>query len=196
VIFTYAAEKIQGRLRLSIFLPLLLAALLTTWYGLFWSVDYFNELSSGLRFMDMQPALTVSALFAQIQTYDEATTQYYLWWSVFDYAWPFITFTTMLFISAWLLNRLSSVWQRLFPWLVGSAYLTVLMDWVENIGFAILVMIRPDGPVWLAQLTLLLHWAKLLFNMLFNLGFWIVLLMAIAMGIRGLVRRYGGSPIP
>ena len=189
MLFSRIADKIQTRLKLVIFLPLLLAALATTWYGLFWSVNNFSGLTGGLRFMDMQPTLTVSSLFAHIQTYDATATQFYLWWSLFDYAWPFITFTTMLFITAWLLNRLSVKWQRVFPWLVASAYLTVLMDWLENIGFATLVIIRPDEPAGLAQLTLVLHAAKLFFNMAFNLGFWVVLLVVVVLSVRDLSGR-------
>jgi len=188
-LFSRIADKIQTRLKLVIFLPLLLAALATTWYGLFWSVSHFSGLTDGLRFMDMQPTLTASSLFAQIQTYDATAAQFYLWWSLFDYAWPFITFTTMLFVTAWLLNRLSVKWQGVFPWLVASAYLTVLMDWLENIGFATLVIVRPDEPAVLAQLTLVLHAAKLFFNMLFNLGFWVVLLVVIVLSVRGFLGR-------
>jgi hypothetical protein len=186
-IFERMAEKIQASLTLTYFLPILTAALATTWYGLFWSVNYFGSLTDGLSFMDMQPTLTVASLFEQIRTYDAAATKFYLWWSLFDYAWPFITFTTMLFIGAWLFNRLDNRWQRWFPWLVGSAYLTVLMDWLENIGFAALVLARPGEPIWTAQLTLTLHAAKLFFNMAFNLGFWIVLLVVIVVTVRGLL---------
>jgi len=187
------AQRIAGvinrSLNLRVFLPLLALALAATWFGLFWSVEYFAELTGGLRFMDMQPLLTAPDLFRQISTYDATTTTFYLWWSLFDYLWPLISFTTMLFISAWLLRFLSAGWQRLLPWLVASAYLTVLMDWLENIGFAWLVLIRPADPLWLAQTTLLLHAAKLLFNMLFNLGFWVLLAAVIIAGIRKLFIR-------
>jgi hypothetical protein len=186
MIFNRLADKIQANLRLGIFLPLLAAALATTWYGLFWSVDHFGVLTNGLHFMDMQPMLTVSALFEQIRSYDAAATQFYLWWSLFDWVWPLITFTTMLFITAWLLNRLAARWHYLFPWLVGSAYLTVVMDWLENVGFATLVILRPDEPLWAAQLTLVLHAAKLFFILVFNLGFWLLLVTVIVVGMRSL----------
>ena len=76
----------------------------------------------------------------------------------------------------------------MFAALVATAYLTVLMDWLENMGFATLVMVRPAEPVWLAQLTLALHAAKLLFNMLFNLGFWVVLVAVILVTIKPLTK--------
>ena len=182
------ALKIRHGFNLKRFFFLFSAALLTTWYGLFWSVEYFAKLTGGLRFMDMQPTLGVEALFQQIRSYDELATNYYLWWSLFDYAWPFITFTTMLVISGWLLDFLSERWQGMFAALVATAYLTVLMDWLENMGFATLVMVRPAEPVWLAQLTLALHAAKLLFNMLFNLGFWVVLVAVILVTIKPLTK--------
>jgi hypothetical protein len=140
--------------------------------------------------MDMQPTLTVSALFVQIASYDKGATGFYLLWSLFDYLWPLITFTTMLFISAWLLRFVPATWQRLLPWLVAGAYLTVLMDWLENVGFAWLVLARPAEPVWLAQLTLALHIAKLFFNMVFNLGFWTMLVAIMALSARALWAKH------
>jgi hypothetical protein len=184
------ADLIQANLKLKIFLPLLIAALGSTWYGLFWSVEYFYTLTDGLRFMDMQPTLTTDALFTQILTYSPGTIDFYVGWSLFDYAWPFITFTTMLFISAWLLRFLVPKWQQRFWILVASAYLTVLMDWLENIGFITLVLGLPDEPLWLAQTTLLLHASKLFFNMAFNLGFWILLVAVIISVVK---RRFGAA---
>lgn len=178
------ALLISSNLSLRVFIPLLAMALGTTWYGLFWSVDYFAGLTGGLTFMDMQPMLTADALFAQIGTYSPETVRYYLGWSAFDYAWPFITFTTMLFISAWLIRFVAEKWRQRFWLLVASAYLTVLMDWLENIGFAALVIGLPDEPMWLAQTTLVLHAGKLFFNMVFNLGFWILLSAAIIARLR------------
>jgi hypothetical protein len=105
------AELIQRQLKLSVFVPLLLLALGTTWFGLFWSVNHFGQLSNGLPFMDMQPWLTAELLFEQIRSYGNEAVEFYLLWSAFDYAWPFITFTTMLFITAWLFRYLPETWQ-------------------------------------------------------------------------------------
>jgi hypothetical protein len=92
----------------------------------------------------------------------------------------------MLFITAWLFLFTSRYWQEKFWLLVTAAYATVLMDWLENIGFALLLTGLPDEPLWLAQFTLSLHIAKLFFNMVFNLGFWVLLLSVIAMRTRKL----------
>jgi hypothetical protein len=181
------AKLINSSLHLRIFLPLLALALATTWYGLFWSVEYFSALTGGLSFMDMQPMLTADALFEQIRTYSDETVAFYLVWSAFDYAWPLITFTTMLFITAWLFGFTSGYWQAKFWLLVTAAYATVLMDWLENIGFALLLTGLPDEPLWLAQLSLGLHMAKLFFNMVFNLGFWVLLLSVIVIRTRKLI---------
>jgi len=176
MLFKLIADRIFASLDLRVFLPLLAAALAATWYGLFWSVEQFAALTGGLRFMDMQPRLTVSTLFAEIATYDPQATAFYLWWSLFDYAWPFITFTTMLFITAWLCRFADPRWYRWFPWMIAFAYVTVVFDWAENAGFASLVILRPASPLWLGQLTVGLHVGKLVFNMLFNLAFWVLLL--------------------
>jgi hypothetical protein len=178
------AEAIEASLNLRLFLPVLAAALAATWYGLGWSLQHFAALTGGRRFIDMQPTLTADALFAQIREYSPETVDFYLWWLLFDYAWPFLGFTAMLLITAWLLRFLSSAWQTRFWVLVASAYLTVLMDWGENLGFASLVVGLPAEPLWLARLTLALHVAKLFFNMVFNLGFWLILLAAIITRVR------------
>ena len=183
------SEFIRATLNLRVFLPLLAVALLTTWFGLFWSVDHFATLTDGMRFMDMQPRLTTDELFAQIRTYSPESVEFYLWWSLFDYAWPLLTFTTMLYISAWLFGLLPTPWHRRFPLLVGSAYLTVLMDWGENIGFAALVLGLPEERTWLAHLTLTLHAAKLFFNMIFNIGFWVALAAVVVTGLKSRLRR-------
>jgi hypothetical protein len=184
-----ATTRIRRNLNLKVFLPLLLAALLMTWYGLFVSVAEFSSMTAGLAFMDMQPTLQVGELFEQIRSYDAETRQYYLWWSLFDCAWPFVTFTTMLFIAAWLFSFFPRHWQHFLPWLLGAAYATVLMDWLENLGFSILVVMQPAESLLLANITVLLHAAKLFFNMLFNLGFWPALLGATVIGMQSILRR-------
>lgn len=186
---------IRANLNLRVFAPLFLLALATTWYGLFYSVDRFGALTGGLAFPDMQPRLTVDALFAQIGAYSPETARFYLGWVVFDYAWPFLTFTTMLFISGWLCSVRPDSKIR-FTWLIASAYLTVLMDWAENTGFIALVLALPAEPRWLASVTLGFHAAKLLFNMVFNALFWLLLILVIVAGIgrRFSARAAGANP--
>ena len=133
--------------------------------------------------MDMQPRLAADALFLQIRTYSPEAVDFYLWWSAFDYAWPFVTFTTMLFVTAWLFGFLPERHGRWFRWLVTAACLTVLMDWGENAGFALLVTGLPQEPVWLARVTLGLHAAKLTFMSVFNAGF-LVLLATVILSAR------------
>lgn len=169
------ARLIQDHLSLRVFLPLLALALASTWYGLFLSVERFAAMTGRLSLIDMQPWLTAESLFEQIHTYSAETVSYYIRWSIFDYAWPLLTFTTMLFISGWLLGFLLEKWRRHFWLFVASGYLTVLMDWAENVGFVTLILGLPDEPQWLARLTLGLHAGKLMFNMVFNVLTWILL---------------------
>lgn len=172
-------KLILGNLSLAVFLPLLVIALATTWYSLFWSKDYFELLTGGTTFFDMQPTLTPDALFEQLRSYTEETVSFYIGWVVFDYLWPFITFTTMLFISGWLLKFVSEKWLHWFWLFIASAYLTVVMDWIENTGFIYLALSRPNEPMLIAQITLVIHVAKLVFNMVFNLAFLTLLFTAI-----------------
>ena len=184
------ARLIQGHLNLPIFLPVLALGLASTWYGLFVSVDRFAAITGGLSFIDMQPWLTAETLFEQIRTYSPDTVSYYIRWSLFDFAWPLITFTTMLFISGWLLGFLSEKWQPRFWIFVASAYMTVLMDWAENIGFVALVMALPNESLLLARITLGLHAGKLVFNMVFNVLTWVLLAAVIVVVAR---RRIFGA---
>ena len=191
-IATSIATKIQSNLHLRVFLPLLAIALLTTWYGLGPSLEHFAELTAdqgGPRFVDMQPRLTPMTLFEQVRAYSDETVRYYLGWSLFDFAWPFITYTTMLFITAWLLRFLPASWQARLWLFVIVAYATVLMDWAENVGFSALVLVRPAEPIWVAELAVLCHRGKLFFNMVYNVGFFAVLLAAIGAGIRARLQR-------
>ncbi len=74
---------ILNNLNLKVFVPLLILALATTWWGLFHSTARFAELSGGLRFVDMQRGLTPEILFEQFGSYAPDTAPYYLAWSVF-----------------------------------------------------------------------------------------------------------------
>ena len=179
------AAKIQANLSLGVFLPILAVALATTWYGLWPSLEHFVRLTGGSRFVDMQPALTPSTLLDQIRSYSPDTVHYYLWWSLFDLAWPFMTYTAMLFMTAWLLRFLSPTWQGRFWLFVAVAYTTVLLDWAENLGFSSLVIGLPAEPLWIAQLAVLCHRGKLFFNMVFNAGFVGLLAGVIAARVRG-----------
>ena len=174
------ADLIRSSLRLRVFLPLLALALATTWYGLGPSLQRFAALTGGRRFVDMQPSLTAAALIEQVRGYMPDTVRYYLWWSLFDFAWPFLTFTAMLFIAAWLFRFLPQRRQGAFAYLVAAAYTTVLMDWGENIGFVSVMLSDAADPLALAGLAVLLHRGKLLFNFVFNAGFLVVLVWAIA----------------
>ncbi len=171
---------IQQHLHVRTFLPVLVTALATTWYGLFWSVEHFAELTGGLIFMDMQPGLTTPELFTQIGSYSTDAIRYYQTWIVFDFVWPFVTFSTMCFISAWLVRFAGDSWNARLWLLIGCAYTTVLFDWAENLGFLWLISALPEEPVWLARGTLTLHAGKLFFNLLFNATFLALLVAVIA----------------
>ncbi len=67
------------------------------------------------------------------------------------------------------------------------------MDWGENVGFMALVAGLPNQPMWLAQLTLGLHDAKLVFLMAFNVSVWILLAAVIAVQIKKLFRKIGSN---
>jgi hypothetical protein len=194
------AGLIRSSLRLRVFVPLLAAALLATWYGLWPSLEHIKALTGGQRFVDMQPALTPAALIGQVRAYDRETVHFYLWWSAFDFAWPFLTFTSMLFITAWLFRFLPANRQGAFVWLVAAAYATVLIDWGENIGFVSVMLTADPQPLALAGLAVLLHRGKLFFNFIFNAGFFAVLTWAAVRSARnrqpGETRSAHRDPMP
>lgn len=182
------ADLIQANLNLRVFLPLLALALATTWYGLFYSKAKFEDLTGGVTFFDMQRPLTPEDMFNQAASFSPETVSFYIGWSVFDYAWPLITFTTMLFICGWALTFLAEKWQERFWLLVTVAYTTVLFDWLENIGFVAVVLSIPDEPMWIAQAASVMHNGKFLFMMAFNVSWWILLPVAAVVAIRN---RFG-----
>lgn len=187
------AGLIRASLRLEIFLPLLALALAATWYGLGPSLQHMVELTGGRRFVDMQPTLSAAELIAQLRAYTPETVRFYLWWSAFDYAWPLLTFTAMLFIGAWLFRFLPESRQGDFALLVAAAYATVLMDWGENLAF-VGVLLAGDRPAAaLATLAVWLHRGKLFFNFVFNAGFFTVLAWALVRAARGRLRRAPGN---
>jgi hypothetical protein len=182
------ANLIRGSLQLRVFLPLLALGLVATWFGLGPSQARFAALTGGQRFVDVQPALTAESLVEQARTYDAPAVRYYLQWSAFDFAWPLLTFTAMMFIVAWLFRFLPPERQGLFTWVVAVGYAAVLMDWSENLFFVGVVLTAPGEPLALARIAVTLHGAKLFFLALFNVACLAALLWAIGRGFRSGVR--------
>ena len=169
------ADLIRRSLRLTIFLPLLALSLVATWFGLGPSQAHFAALADGQRFVDVQPGLTVDGLIAQAGSYGPEAVHYYLQWSGFDFAWPLLTFTAMMFIVGWLFRFLPAGRQGLFTVIVAVGYAAVLMDWGENIAFVWVVLHPEPPPLLVARLAVTLHTAKLFFLAVFNLACFAVL---------------------
>jgi len=180
----HLANLIRRSLRLPVFLPLLVLALVATWYGLGPSRAHFAGLTGGGSFVDMQPELTAASLLAQAQGYGPEATRYYLLWSGFDFAWPLLSFTAVMFITAWLFRFLPAERQGLFTGVVALGYAAVLMDWGENLAFMGVVLLADREPLGLARLAVALHVGKLSFMTLFNLACLAVLLWAAGRGLR------------
>ena len=169
------AAGISARLNARTFLQLLAVALVATWYGLGPSLDRIVELT-GRRFVDMQPGITVPELLSQLAAYTPGTAHFYIAWLAFDFAWPFVTYTAMLFMSAWLLRHAGGEWPARLWWFVGVAYTTVLMDWAENVGFGLLT--AGGQSAFVAELAVFAHRAKLGCNLVFNALFLVALVSA------------------
>jgi hypothetical protein len=182
------AEVIRANLTLRVFLPLFALALATTWYGLGPSLERIRELTGGQRFVDMQPTLTPALLIAQLRAYTPETVRFYFGWSAFDYAWPLITFTTLMFVAAWLARPLPARWQSWFVLLVGAGYATVLMDWLENAGYVAIILSDTPEPLGLAWFAVLAHRGKLVCNFLFNFMLLVLLLRAAGARLRKVAR--------
>jgi hypothetical protein len=176
----YLADLIRQSLRLPVFLPLLALTLVATWYGLGPSRAHFAELTGGGRFVDMQPELTAASLVAQAQGYAPRAVRYYLLWSAFDFAWPLLSFTTVMFITAWLFRFLPPERQGLFTGVVALGYAAVLMDWGENLAFVGVVLTADREPLGLARLAVVFHLAKLTFMTLFNVACLAALMAVVA----------------
>ena len=173
------ADLIRRSLRLTVFLPLLALSLAATWFGLGPSQAHFAGLTDGQRFVDVQPGLTVAGLITQAASYGPQAVHYDLQWSAFDFAWPFLTFTAMMFIAGWLFRFLPAARQGLFTFIVATGYAAVLMDWSENLSFVWVVLHANPPPLDVAQLAVTAHAAKLFFLAVFNLACFAVLVWAL-----------------
>ncbi len=171
------ADLIRRSLRLPVFLPLLALSLVATWFGLRPSQAHFAALTDGQSFVDVQPGLTIDSLITQVGSYGPEAVHYYLQWSGFDFAWPLLTFTAMMFIAGWLFRFLPGRRQGLFTLVVAVGYAAVLMDWGENVGF-VWVVLHPPPPLSVAGLAVTLHTAKLFFLAVFNVACFAVLFWA------------------
>lgn len=173
------ADLIRRSLRLPVFLPLLTLALLATWFGLGPSQTHFAVLTAGQRFVDVQPGLTVASLITQAGSYGPEAVRYYLQWSGFDFAWPLLSFTAMMFVAGWLFRFLPDRRQGLFTFIVVAGYAAVLMDWGENLAFVWVVLHPEPEPLLTARLAVTLHLGKLFCLAVFNLACVAVLLWAV-----------------
>jgi hypothetical protein len=163
------ADLIRRSLSLGVFLPLLALALVATWFGLGPSQLKFAGLTGGMKFVDVQPVIAPESIVSQMQAYSPEAVRYYLLWSGFDFAWPLLTFTAMMFIVAWLFRFLPAERQGLFTSVVAVGYAAVLMDWSENACFIGVALSAAQAPVGLARIAVAFHTAKLVCLTIFNL---------------------------
>lgn len=163
------ADLIRRSLNARVFLPLLALALVATWFGLGPSQARFAALTGGMRFVDVQPVITPEAIITQMQAYGPEAVRYYVQWSGFDFAWPLLTFTAMMFIVAWLFRFLPAERQGLFTAVVAVGYGAVVMDWCENVCFVGIALTAAQAPLGLARVAVTFHGAKLACLALFNL---------------------------
>lgn len=161
------------------------------WFGavIFWFavfgvvlVPAFEAASSGLRPVDLAFPTTPELIFSQLPSYTDATLRAYGWFAAVDFLYP--PTLAMFFASlwAWLFVRtpnsffvaLQSRGILLLP------FAAALFDWLENIGFLIVIFSYPPELRGVAEAAcafktakLAVHGADIGLTLIFALVAWI-----------------------
>ena len=152
----------------------------------------FEAATSGYRPIDLQFPITVDLLQEQLPAYGPDSRRIYVWFQVVDFIFPALAglFTALLW--AWMVNlaglaildRLAGAGLLLVP------FVPAVFDWLENVGFLILVFAYPPLPMGVAEISVVLREIKLI-AMTVN-GTLTGLIVVLALGSAGIRRLRGG----
>ncbi len=141
----------------------------------------FQNVTAGHQIIDMQPAITPDSIYAELPDYTAASRQIYTWFMVADFVFPATAALAMAFLWAWLIkvapNSIYSAVLRI-P-IFALPLLTTALDWLENVGFLVLIFNYPIELLRVANVASALRQGKVLVmgaNMILTLGFIVVTL--------------------
>ncbi len=106
----------------------------------------FQEATGGLRPFDLNFGITAETMYRDLPAYTDRSRSLYLWFAVADYIYPAAGAAFFALLWAWLFNkapgplyaRLTAAGILVFP------FLFAVVDWLENVGFLIVVFSYPE----------------------------------------------------
>jgi hypothetical protein len=111
----------------------------------FYITPAFQEVTAGLRPFDLNFGVSAEMVYRDLPSYTDRSRSIYLWFAFADYVYPFSAAVFFSLLWAWLYNKAPIPWLGflitrgilLFP------FLFALIDWLENVGFLIVIFSYP-----------------------------------------------------
>lgn len=106
----------------------------------------FPAISGGHTPFDMQNSLTSEQVYTQLSTYTDAAFNDYLWFQFVDFFFPLFGGLMMAALCAFAIRTLSDNFYHLATRrkLFLLFLVPTLFDWLENIGFLLVIGIWPE----------------------------------------------------
>jgi hypothetical protein len=106
----------------------------------------FQAVTAGHQIIDLQQSITPDSIYSELPDYTASSRRIYFWFMVADFIFPASAGLAMALLWAWLVkvapNSIYRVLMRL-P-IFALPLLTTLFDWMENVGFLLLVNLYPQ----------------------------------------------------
>lgn len=169
----------------------LLAAMLV--FALFGAVlvPRFQAVTGGLYPIDMSFPTTPEVIYRELPAYTAASRQAYAWFVLVDFIWPPLLAWVFALAWCWLAGRTRHPLpaRMVAGGLLALPFAEALLDWLENLGFILLIYSFPERLTVLAWTAGTIKHAKLVLYALC----WLVTLMFVALAA---VRRAPPLPDP
>lgn len=115
----------------------------------------FQEVTGGLRPFDLNFGIGAELIYRDLPFYTDRSRSIYLWFAFVDFVYPAAAAAFFALLWAWLFKRAPN---RFFAQLTGMGVLLIpflfaLVDWLENIGFLIVIFRYPAEHVAIADLA-------------------------------------------
>ena len=105
----------------------------------------FQEVTGGLRPLDLNFGVSAEMVYRDLPSYTDQSRSLYVWFAIADYVYPFAGATFFSLLWAWMLNRWPVGWLGFLAahGLLLFPYLFALIDWLENVGFLVVIFSYP-----------------------------------------------------
>jgi hypothetical protein len=144
-------------------------------------VPAFQSVTHGLYPIDMSFPTTPAVIYRELPQYTEASRRVYAWFFALDLIWPPLLATLFALSWCWLATRTRHPLpqQMIARGVLLLPFAEALLDWLENLGFILLINAYPGKLLGLALATGTVKHAKLVLYALC----WLVTLLFIALAL-------------